>query len=89
VARLLQFVLQVLFWIALARVILSWFQPSFDNPATPLLYKISDLVLEPFRKVIPPLGGFDLSPVFALLALRVAEILLTGPLFALAGSLNR
>jgi YggT family protein len=87
-ARLIQFVFQTLFWIALVRVILSWFQPSFDNPAVPLLFKISDLVLEPFRRVIPTLGGFDLSPIFALLALRIGEILIAGPLFQLASSTN-
>jgi YggT family protein len=79
-AQLLEFILQTLFWIALISVLLSWFSPDGGNPAVPLLYGIADIVLKPFRKVIPPLGGFDLSPVFALLALRVALILLVQPL---------
>lgn len=78
--QLLEFVLQTLFWVALASVLLSWFSPDFGNPAVPLLYGIAGIVLKPFRKLIPPLGGFDLSPVFALLALRLAMILLVGPI---------
>jgi YggT family protein len=79
-AQLLEIVLQTLFWIALISVLLSWFSPDGGNPAVPLLYGIADIVLKPFRKIIPPLGGLDLSPLFALLALRVAMILLVQPL---------
>lgn len=79
-AQLIEFVLQTLFWIALISILLSWFSPDGRNPAVPLLYGIADIVLKPFRRVIPPLGGFDLSPIFALLALRVAMILLVQPL---------
>lgn len=84
IARLLGFVLSMLFWIALARVLLSWFSPDMRNPAVPLLYAIADLVLRPFARVIPPIGGIDLSPVFALLALRIAQVLLVDPLVAVA-----
>ena len=79
-AQLIDFVLQTLFWIALISILLSWFSPDGRNPAVPLLYGIADIVLKPFRRVIPPLGGFDLSPIFALLTLRVAMILLVQPL---------
>lgn len=79
-AQLLEFVLQTLFWVTLISVLLSWFSPDAGNPAVPLLYGIAGIVLKPFRRFIPPLGGFDLSPVFALLALRVASILLVQPL---------
>jgi YggT family protein len=87
--QLLGFVLQTLFWIALISVIMSWFSPDFGNPAVPLLYGLADIVLKPFRRVIPPLGGFDLSPVFALLALRLAQILLVGPINQFGMSLAR
>lgn len=84
VAKLLGFVLSMLFWIAIARILLSWFSPDMRNPAVPLLYAIADLVLRPFARVIPPIGGIDISPVFALLALRVAQVLLVEPLAAFA-----
>jgi YggT family protein len=84
VARLLGFVLSMFFWIALARVILSWFSPDARNPAIPLLYAIADLVLRPFARVIPAIGGIDISPIFALLALRLAQVLLVDPLIAVA-----
>jgi YggT family protein len=84
VAKLLGFVLSTLFWVALARVLLSWFSPDMRNPAVPLLYAIADLVLRPFARVIPPIGGIDISPVFALLALRLAQVLLVDPMIAFA-----
>jgi YggT family protein len=84
IARLVGFVLSMLFWIALARVLLSWFSPDMRNPAVPLLYAIADLVLRPFARVIPPIGGIDISPIFALLALRIAQVLLVDPLVAVA-----
>jgi YggT family protein len=88
-AQLLEFFLQTLFWITMISVLMSWISPDGANPAVPLLYGIADIVLKPLRRVIPPLGGFDLSPVFALLALRLALILLVGPLQQFGISLAR
>lgn len=86
-AHLLGFFLQTMFWITLISVLLSWFSPSGSNPAVPLLSGIADIVLKPLRKLIPPLGGFDLSPVFALLGLRLATILIVGPITQFGASL--
>jgi YggT family protein len=86
-AKLLAFALQALFWITLVRVILSWVNPDFDQPAVPLVYRISDLLLKPFQRVIPPLGGFDLSALVALLALQVAQALVVAPLYGFGASL--
>ncbi len=86
-AQLLLFTLETLFWITIVRVILSWVEGDSDNPVVPLVYRISDLLLKPFQRVIPPLGGIDLSPLVALLAVKVAEVLIVAPLFDLGKSL--
>lgn len=86
-AQLLSFTLQTLFWITLVRVILSWVNPDFDQPAVPLVYRISDLLLKPFQRVLPPLGGFDLSPLVALLAVQLAQALVVAPLFGFGARL--
>jgi YggT family protein len=61
----------------LARVIVSWVGDNHFNPLIQQLYRLTDPLLKPFENIIPPskMAGIDLSPIFALLAIRVAEIL--------------
>ncbi len=57
-----------------ARVVLSWFPVSPGGAMASIfsfLYTITEPVLGPLRRVIPPLGGFDLSPIVALMGLRL------------------
>jgi YggT family protein len=64
------------FILIIARVIVSWIAQRSSHPIVPLIYQLTDPVLKPISKLIPPIGGFDLSPVIALIALRVLLILL-------------
>ncbi|ORU90208.1 MAG: resistance protein [Cycloclasticus sp. symbiont of Poecilosclerida sp. M] len=64
-------------------VILSWINPSSHNPAISLLYKISDIILKPLQRAVPPFGAFDLTPIVALFGLQVLKMLLFPPLYAL------
>lgn len=70
--------LTVLSWAILIRVLLSWI-PNLDrgNPLVRLLAQITDPVLEPARRIIPPIGGMDLSPIVVLLLLRLLQQVLT------------
>lgn len=85
--KLLQFFFGMMFWMTLARVLMSWVSPDPRSPIVPLLVQITDLVMRPFQRVIPPLGGFDISPIFALLALQLAQILIVRPIMNLGMSL--
>ena len=60
----------------IVRIILSWIAPHTYNPATALLATITDPLLRPFRRYIPPLGGFDISPIFAIILLGALNVLL-------------
>jgi YggT family protein len=61
--------LQVL-WIAiLVRVILSWFPVDPSNPIIRIIWEVTEPVLAPFRRVIPRIGMFDLSPLAAFLVI--------------------
>jgi len=60
----------------IVRIILSWIAPQTYNPATALLATITDPLLRPFRRIIPPLGGFDISPIFAIILLGALNVLL-------------
>jgi YggT family protein len=65
-------------------VILSWFSPDPRNPLVQLLTLIAVPILEPIRRIIPPIGGvIDLSPIVALFALQIVNAVLHGLLNAL------
>ncbi len=57
--------------IVIAAVAASWIDAPRENPAVRLLYQLTEPALEPIRKVLPPMGGMDLSPLALLIGLRV------------------
>ena len=57
-------------WVAiLVRVILSWFPVDPSNPIIRIVWEITEPILAPFRRVIPRIGMFDLSPLAAFLVI--------------------
>ena len=58
--------------------LLSFVAPGTHNPASALLGALCEPLLGPVRRVIPPLGGLDLSPVFVLIGLQALRILIAG-----------
>jgi YggT family protein len=76
-------------FLILIRVLLSWinvnpYRPAIDHPLIRLLQRVTDPVLVPLRRVIPPLGGgLDISPVVALFLLEILRSILTGLLLRL------
>jgi YggT family protein len=55
----------------LARVLLSWFRIDPYHPVVAFLYQITEPILGPLRRVIPPLGMIDISPIVALILMDV------------------
>ena len=78
VFRLLGLIVNIFMFGIIISIILSWIAPNSYNPAIGIVRAIADPVLRPFRRVIPPMGGFDISPIFAIVALGVLRILLNG-----------
>ena len=74
----------------LIRVLLSWvnpnpYRPVVVHPLVGLLYQITDPILNPLRRAIPPIGGtLDISPVVAILILEILRWILTTVLGGLA-----
>ena len=65
----------ILFFVVM---IASFVAPYSSNPALVLCYQIVEPVLAPFRKIIPPAGGFDFSMLFAGLVIMVVRMALQG-----------
>ena len=58
----------------LARVLISWFRPNPDNPLVRMVSEITEPIMRPLRRVIPPLGGtLDITPMIALFLLEVVQ----------------
>ena len=76
VQKLLITLLLTYFVLIIARVIISWIANQSRHPLIPLIYQLTEPVLRPISKLLPPMGGVDLSPLFALIALRALLLLL-------------
>ena len=69
--RILTTILELYWYVILARVLMSWFNPNPHNPIVDAINRLTEPVLGPIRRLLPPMGGFDLSPlvVFVILML--------------------
>lgn len=72
----LALVVNIYFFAIIINIILSWIAPGSHHPAAQLLYQITEPVMQPFRRVIPPMGGIDLSPILVFLAISIIQVLL-------------
>jgi YggT family protein len=75
--------LKIFFFALIISVILSWVAPGSRNPGAELVNNICEPALAPFRKILPNLGGLDLSPIFAFLALKLIDMLVINNLAAM------
>ena len=67
--------LTTLFWILIIRALLSWFSQGY-NPMEAMLYQLTEPFLAPVRRIIPPLGGLDLSVLIVIIAIQFLRILI-------------
>lgn len=79
-AELISLLVMLYFVLILARVILSFFGQGGYHPVVPLLMQLTEPLLRPFRRLLPQLGGFDLSPLLASLGLMLVQALVVAPL---------
>lgn len=83
IANLIKEVIYVYIFIILIQVVISWINPGAYNPITTLLYQLSEPVLKPVKRLLPPAGGFDFSPLVVLIGFQLLIILLVSPLMDL------
>jgi YggT family protein len=83
-ASIVSLLFQLYSFLILLRVLLSWvntnpYQSRLDHPLLRILYQVTDPVLRPVQRIIPPIGGtIDISPIVVLLILQLARRLLVG-----------
>ena len=84
IADLVSLFLSIFLIAILIQVILSWVNPGIYNPVIGLVNTLATPALRPIQKLIPPVGGIDLSPLFAMLMIMVAKMLIIAPIMNLA-----
>jgi YggT family protein len=73
----LDLLLTVLGFAIIIRALLSWVQIDPYNPLVQILYQITEPILAPLRRFIPPIGGMmDITPIVALIILQVLQAII-------------
>ncbi|MEZ0343798.1 MAG: YggT family protein [Caldimicrobium sp.] len=74
--QVIDLLLTIYVWIIIARAIISWVNPSPFHPLVRFLYRVTEPVLSPIRRLIPPIYGLDLSPVIVIFIIYFIKELL-------------
>lgn len=85
---LLKMTLDIFVYAIFASAILSWFAAGNYSAASSILYSLTEPLLHVCRKVIPDLGGIDLSPLATLVLLQLTKMMILPPLQQLASLLS-
>lgn len=83
-AELIKLATYVFIFSIFIQVILSWINPQGHNPIVGLLYSLNEPLLRPARRLLPNLGGIDLSPLIVLVALQLVQMVPVKMLFGFA-----
>ena len=75
--------LNIFFFAMIISVILSWVAPGSHNPGAELVNQICEPALAPFRRIVPNLGGLDISPILAFMVLKLLDMLVINNLAAM------
>ncbi|MEJ2620266.1 MAG: YggT family protein [Candidatus Thiodiazotropha sp.] len=89
IPELVELTINIFLFAVLIQVILSWVSPGNYNPAVSLLYSLTGPVMRPAQKLLPPIGGIDLSPMLVMIGLVLLKMLLIPPLQQLTASLSQ
>ncbi|WKZ32515.1 MAG: YggT family protein [Thermodesulfobacteriota bacterium] len=86
--KVLDTVLTLYFWIIVIRAILSWVNPDPYNPIVRFLYQITEPVLGRVRRMLPQMGGLDISPLVVILIIYFIQAGIIPSLYELASRLK-
>lgn len=70
---LVDYLFKLLYLLIVVRILLSWVPGALDHPAGQAIRRLTSPILDPLRRVIPPVGGLDISPLIAILLLDVVR----------------
>jgi YggT family protein len=77
-ATVIHYLLYVYMWIVIIRALITWVNPDPYNPIVNFLYRATEPVLRWARRIVPPIGGIDLSPILVLVIIVFLDQFLVG-----------
>jgi YggT family protein len=86
IANVVQTLIQIYYYMIIGYILLSWFPNARESSIGQVIGRLVEPYLSPFRKIIPPLGMIDLSPIVALMSLHFAQYGVSAVARMLAGS---
>jgi YggT family protein len=86
IANIVQTLIQIYYYMIIGYILLSWFPNARESSIGQVIGRLVEPYLSPFRKIIPPLGMIDLSPIVALMSLHFAQFGVRAVANMLAGS---
>ena len=91
IAKLIKLTFYIFLVLIVVRIIISWVSPQSyyggHNPGMDIVVSLTEPILRPARKLIPPISGLDLSPIAVFFAFGILQILIIYPLIALGHTL--
>ncbi len=76
IGELVILAINIFLFAIIVQVIISWVNPGSYNPVNGLLSSLTSPVMRPIQRLLPPMSGIDLSPLFALIGLQVLKMLI-------------
>jgi len=87
IAKIIDILLTVMYWMVLLRALISWVNPDPYNRIVQFLNRTTEPILEPIRRMMPPMG-IDISPIIAFVAIIFLRAFLVQSLFDLGVQLR-
>lgn len=85
IAGIIKTILDLYFFVLVISIVLSWIAPQANHPGAVLVYQLTEPLMAPVRRIIPNLGGLDLSPIFVFLGINLVSSLVVGMLAQFVG----
>jgi len=83
-AKIIDVVLNIYFWIIVARAVISWVNPDPYNAIVVFLYRVTEPVLAPIRRRLPMGMGIDFSPMVVILVILFLQVFLVKTILQMA-----
>ena len=88
-AVVIQYLIEILWWLVVIRALLSWVNPDPFNPIVRFIEAMTEPLLGPIRQMLPPWKlGLDISPLVAILFLYFMKVFLVQTLYGIAVRLH-
>ncbi|HZK43232.1 MAG TPA: YggT family protein [Syntrophomonadaceae bacterium] len=83
IVDLVNIAFNVVVWLVIGRCMLSFIKHDPTQPIIKFIYDLTEPIMSPFRKLMPPRGGLDFSPIITVLALVIIQNIVMNILYAI------